>query len=356
MEIGVLDERYNHPTWLKPLNEHDLPIFARYDDAVNIAREPAMLSLLADLLNENPDLREIVADDPAWQAIVKIADSAVSNIKAGDPITPELIITGIPRSGTSFLCNLLHRMSNCVILNEHPETVATLNNGKSPFALAHFLRDRRRDVITGVPIANKLEEGRIAQDTAKHNETQLYSPRVQSANFVLGVKETLAFVNRIPMLRQILPNARLVACVRDPLDTLASWKGSFPHLNIADVVRQPVGNPIDPWLTVRQQQELRAIAGVVDPISRRAAWWRYLANLILQSRDHLILVRYEDLVTNPRQVLAEILDGWPAGEEIEPIEPSEIRRRHELLTAEDVLAVGAICQEPARALGLKITF
>ena len=311
MEIDVLEEHYNHPTWLRPLSERDLPIFARYDDPANILREPAMLISLANLLKENAALRALLADDPAWQPIAKVCDASEKKIKTGDPVAPELIITGIPRSGTSYLCNLLHRMNNCVILNEPLETAAILNNAKSPFGLAHFLRDRRRDVMTGVPIPNKLEDGQITQDTAKSNESRLYSPQVASANFVLGIKETLVFLSRVPMLRRMLPNARFVACVRDPLDTLASWKGSFPHLNVADVVRQPIGNPIDPWLTTHQRQELNRIAAVVDPASRRAAWWRYLANLILESRDHLIIIRYEDLVTRPRKCWPKYCKAGP---------------------------------------------
>jgi hypothetical protein len=263
-----------------------------------------------------------------------------------------LIITGIPRSGTSYLCNLLHRMSNCVILNEPAEAITALTDVKSPRALATFLRDRRRDILAGVPIPNKLDHGRATQDTAHCNETQHYCPQPASTDFVLGIKQTLAFLSRLPMLRQMLPDARFVACVRDPLDTIASWKGSFPHLAMADVVRQPVGNPIDPWLTAAQRQELCFIASILDPALRRAAWWRYLANLILASRDDLILIRYEDLVTHPRRTLSRILQGWPAGEELDPIEPSPIRRRRELLSSADHLAIRALCRAPASALGL----
>jgi hypothetical protein len=354
LEIDVLDERYNHPTWLKPLNERDLPIFARYREPGDIVREPALLRLVSQLIGENGDLRAMLADDPAWSPIAKIAEKTGVKIKTGEPLAPELIITGIPRSGTSYLCNLLHRFDNCVILNEAKEDIPILKDAKSPFAFANFLRDLRRDILSGVSIANKLENGQITQDTAKNDATQFYSPQVASANFVLGVKETLAFISRIPMLRQILPNARIVACVRNPLDTIASWKGSFPHLNIADVVRQPIGSPIDPWLTGRQQQELRAVGAIADPTSRRAAWWAYLANLILQSRDQLIIVRYEDLVTNPKEVLVQILRDWPAGVEIEPIEPSVVRQRRELLTDDDVLAVRTLCHAQARVLGLSI--
>jgi hypothetical protein len=351
LDVDVLDERFGQPIWLRPIDERNPPIFARYDNPENIAREPSLLLLLAKLLEDYPELREIAAGEASWQRVITLAVRASKEIRAREPMTPEIIITGIPRSGTSYLCHLLHRMSNCVVLNEPPEAIPLLRNTKTPLALANFLRDRRRDVLLGIPIANKVESGQIIQDTAKLDKIETYTPQVDSPNFVLGIKETLPFLMRLPMLRQIFPNARFIACVRNPFDTIASWKGSFAHLNIAEVVRQPIGNPIDPWLTVRQQQELRAIAAIIDPASRRAAWWRFLANLILESLDRLILIRYEDLVTNPRQALAKILDGLPAGREVAPIEPSSIRRRRELLGQDDLLAIRALCAQPAQALG-----
>jgi hypothetical protein len=53
-------------------------------------------------------------------------------------------------------------------------------------------------------------------------------------------------------------------------------------------------------------------------------------------------------------VLGKILEGWPAGVEIEPIEPSTVRQRRQLLCADDILAIRALCKEPARALGISI--
>jgi hypothetical protein len=66
----------------------------------------------------------------------------------------------------------------------------------------------------------------------------------------------------------------------------------------------------------------------------------------------LILVRYEDVVAQPRKILDEILSGWPGGNEIEPIEPSQIRRRNENLDAADIAAASSLCSAAADALGI----
>lgn len=178
---------------------------SRYDNPENIAREPSLLLLLAKLLGDYPELRDLTAGDASWQRVITLAVPSSKEISPGHVLTPEIIISGIPRSGTSYLCHLLHCMSNCVALNEPPEAIPLLRNTKSPLALANFLRDRRRDVLLGVPIANKVEGGQIIQDTAKLDKFETYTPQVDSPNFVLGIKETLPFLTRLPMLRQIFP-------------------------------------------------------------------------------------------------------------------------------------------------------
>ncbi|MDP9173336.1 MAG: sulfotransferase [Planctomycetota bacterium] len=346
MEMDCLDEAYNHPINFKPLNERKLPYFCHYHDAATLAREPAALAVLRSLVQEHDGLGAILEAEPPWAALASGRGAKTACA------TPELIITGIARSGTSYLCNLLHRLDNTVVLNEPIEAPQALMQEGLPWGLARFFRDVRRDVNAGTPIRNKLVDGKVTEDTALGGEVQTYAPRVVGPDFVLGVKATVAFLSRLPSLRQVMPNARFVACVRDPLDTIASWKGTFEHLRNADVSGLNVGDPNDPWLSGVQRKELSSIAAIPDAPSRRAAWWSYLAGLVLESKDHLILVRYDELAQNPQAALERIMKGWPGGKAKEPIAPSEIRRRRQNLDADDYAAIGALCRNHAEALGL----
>jgi hypothetical protein len=268
------------------------------------------------------------------------------------PSTPELIITGIPRSGTSFLCSVLHRFDNCVILNEPGGLAKTLEGASPPQGVPVLLRERREDVLAGRPILNKIIDGQLITDTALVDQTQSYLPTVSSADFVIGAKFTLPFLCRLPALKAVMPEARFVVCMRNPLDTIASWKGSFPHLRDALIGPLNIGGPRDPRLDENQRQELREIAGLKDVAIRRAEWWRFLGQLALRSRDSVILVRYEEMVLNPRATAKRILDGWPGGKEREAIEPSAIRHRRELLDESDVAAINRICTKTAVELGV----
>ena len=133
-------------------------------------------------------------------------------------------------------------------------------------------------------------------------------------------KNTFAFISSLDRLRLAMPHARIVICVRNPWDTIASWKTSFEHLYKADLSIRPVGNPRDPWLAPASQRQLAEIETITDLPVRRARLWAYLAERVLADRNH-ILVRYEDLATDPLGQLARILDGLPVGTLREPIEP-----------------------------------
>jgi hypothetical protein len=347
MAMDSLDERFNYPINFKPLNELDLPFFCHYHNSATLSREPAAIEIVQSLAREHSGLTSILQSNPNWSPLLRCPISRRSTA------TPELIITGIPRSGTSLLCNLLHRLDNCVALNEPPE-VAAMMLESPPWGLARFFRDIRRDVLDGKPLRNKLASGKVTQDTAVAGQIETYHPCVAASDFVLGIKTTLPFLSRLPQIRRVMPNARFVVCVRDPLETLASWKTSFAHLRDADIRGIQIGNPDDPELTGHQRHRLAAIAAIPETPARRAAWWAYWADLIHDSLEHLILVRYDDLAMNPRQTLDKFLSGWPAGNPLEPIEPSTPRAQIENLDDADISAARLLCRASAAKLGLQL--
>lgn len=269
------------------------------------------------------------------------------------PATPELIITGFPRSGTSYLCNLLHRFDNCVVLNEPEGISRPLRKEPIPFGVGTFYRDQRREILEGRPIRNKLRDGKVTDETMESNEQTEYLPQVTSADFVLGAKSPLGFLSRLPALRRAMPKARVIICVRNPLDVIASWKTTFSHLESADVKKMSHGGLRDPFLSDRQRAMLIDVARVRRPAWRRAAWWRYLADLVLDAAPDAIVVPYPLAVTEPMSVVDRVLDGYKAGTLHEPIEPSTVRAaKRSSLDDEDLQAIRALCGDAAAALGV----
>jgi hypothetical protein len=269
----------------------------------------------------------------------------------GPPAPPELIVTGISRSGTSYLCSLLHRFDNCVAVNEPREINSRLRREKAPWGVAAFYRQTRRDILGGRPIENKLLDGEVVEDTALSQARHRYSPTIAGDDFVLAVKNTREFLFRLEALRRVMPTARVVACVRNPFDTIASWKGSFWHLREADVMPF-VRHPKRMWLSAPQRTGLERVAATHEVAERRAMWWSFLAQRLVDNRDGLLLVDYDDLVRRPMAVLDRVLSGYRPGRPRQPITPSDGRPKLELLDANDRRVIQAICSGPAQELGL----
>jgi len=282
---------------------------------------------------------------------------AVYRYRADPPmlqsVASNLIVTGVSRSGTSYLCNLLHRFENCVAINEPQEAISVLQQEEVPWGMAAFYGRVRRDIEAGRPIENKIRRGRVVEDTARYEKRRWYRPAVASPDFVLAVKNTREFLLRLEALRSVMPEARIVACVRDPLDTVASWKRSFRHLRDADV-GPFVRHPQSMWLPQAQREALASIAATPHPAERRALWWRFLAERVLEHRDVVVLVRYEELVAEPLPVLRRILDGFDAGDLRAPIGPSGARSSRRLLDDDDLIAISEICSPAAARLGLAV--
>lgn len=352
-----LDERFNYPVHLKPLST-PLPFFCHYHSPVVIRREPILSQLVNQLVIHYPLLKTLLEQAVEWKNALKplvlqklprklfIRPLAKAKKGTDTTIQPGAIITGMPRSGTSYLCKLLHSLQNCVVINEPTAIFEPLKNSEIPWQLAVFHQDLRRHILEGHPIENKIKDGQLIEDTAVIDERNLYYPQVSCHNFLLCTKNTLAYMARIPQLRQVLPHMPIVACFRNPFDTIASWKTTFSHLQQADVINFPVGHLADPFLTTWQRQRLQQIATTPELALKRALLWAYLAEILLVYQKDIIWLPYETLVTQPMQTLTKILERVPNIPTLYPSEKivaSSVRQKRDLLTTEDIEAIHDVC-------------
>ena len=264
-----------------------------------------------------------------------------------------LLIRGIPRSGTSYLCNRLHRYDDCVALNEPQEMITCIRQPADGGGIVDFFARTRSSILAGASVMNKMHDGEVAEDTWIDENLVAYTPRVISPTFLLAAKLTVVVLNNLDRIRAEAPDLRIVACVRDPYDTIASWKMTFPHLANANALRGLGPSSAlfaDAALT---NPELATISRTRDVSELRAAWWASLAGIILRWRDRgLAVVRYEDLVERPVDALEAVVGTLRPGRLTVPMEPSQVRSRREHLNAADCLWIDRYCRKPAAALGL----
>ncbi|MND25621.1 hypothetical protein D3C80_160560 [compost metagenome] len=312
----ALSERFNYPLHLKPLpGAGALPFLCHYHSLETLVREPVLSAYLNELLASCRELREVVALEAEWQEALSSPVSAgpVSIIRSGSTgsgAKADLVITGIPRSGTSYLCRLLSEQPDTVVLNEPPHAFDALKALPLPWGLPRYYAELRRDILAGRSVPNKHVNGRLVDDTARgHDLSSAYVPTIRTATFRLGTKNTLGYLSRLPLIRKVMPQATLIAAIRHPYDSLSSWANTFEHLRLAAVERQPLGHPDDPCLTGWQRKALLAIAGSDCLPVKRALWWRYLALQLEDACGYIQLLRYEDLVQAPQDTLDALLNS-----------------------------------------------
>ncbi len=372
--FACLDEEFNFPLHLKPM-PRPLPFLCHYHFPPVIQREPWLNQVVLELA-ETTALHDAIAANPHWSFLLsrprlkaprvprkgRLAnivsrlrkERPSARLHEGEQRRGDLVITGLPRSGTSLLCRLLHGLPDCVVINEPLAIFGPLANCHNPWWIATYYQALRRDILHGVPVENKLDQGEVTQDTFPVDERTLYSPEVSRPDFVLGTKNNLAYLPRLKLFKTVMPHAPLVVCVRHPLDSIASWKTTFPHLQAVDLSGFPAHYTHDPFLSDKERTRLQAIADTGSPSVRRALLWWHLTETIKAQEKDLILVKYEDLVDHPAREVSRIMRWFPHSEDALPRLKSTGPRppsKPEVLDDEDHAAIHDLCRENAAHFG-----
>lgn len=265
-----------------------------------------------------------------------------------------LVITGIPRSGTSLLCKMLNAEPDVAVVNE-PEDVfevflrpwwrlAHPTPAETARRLVTYYGHLRERIRSAEPIANKT-----VADTRVTDERQAWVATVEEANdFLLATKNTLLYTCNLAAIRE--SGIPVVALVRHPCDSIGSWRTStqanLSHLRDGDLRPARKSSPL--VYSDEQKHRLRQIAA--EPkgsLERLAACWNFLVGQYLDNADSVSIVRYEALTRAPSDTLAAILGGAARATATQtPLQP-----RHYETSEEDRSRIWALCSEFARPLG-----
>jgi hypothetical protein len=242
----------------------------------------------------------------------------------------DVLLTGLPRSGTTLTTELLGTLPDCVAVDEPMDMGQFMRGAEVPrsakrstvrfrgesrqsppdvqqiadnvMAFCHearqsILRDQRvasRHVdgaVYGTKVADVLRSDGKRTGLARRGQLHIEKPLTQ--NFVLFVKHNSAFSAIIPQLRERAP---VFAVVRNPLAVLASWNTvpmavSKGHADFAERFHPPL------------QQALAARPDLFDRQIFLLGWF-FEQFCRLLDRSHI--VRYEDIVASEGQALDAI--------------------------------------------------
>ena len=251
---------------------------------------------------------------------------------------PTVLLTGLPRSGTTLTCELLNQVPDTVALDEPldywsftgqdpPRRTTTVAQrlasafglavrgaGPSTRAVDHaricanierFCIDSRHSITSrGVATSRHVDGKVLGSKVADHyTETGLRARLAEwgdisidkelSPRFMLAVKHTSAFT---ALLETLLERFPVYAVVRNPLSVLSSWQTvPFPpqqgHVQM--------GEALDGELA-------RDLAGIDDRLERQLHLLRWFFGRFHRLLDATAVIRYEDIVATGGAALGVI--------------------------------------------------
>lgn len=225
--------------------------------------------------------------------------------------TRALLVTGLPRSGTSWVGKMLEASGEVVYVNEplnpgHPP-------GRSPGVLdaevshqfQYICRDNEADWLPAFQRTVQLRYGVRAELRRNRSAYDLARMAKYVSAFRLGqarhrralLDDPFAVLSAAWFAERL--QCRTVILVREPTAFVGSWKRLGWAMHFHELLEQPllVRDHLHPYT-----DRMRAMVGSSDHLARTCLLWEMtyaIAAGIAEQYDAVRLVRYEDLVASP---------------------------------------------------------
>ena len=208
-----------------------------------------------------------------------------------------VILSGIPRGGTTLTCYLANTLADCVALNEPLDASRPLGEDvdENLEIIARFFEAQRHLILTErrancrsqdrAPITNVLLD-KIDKDSGLRsgvvNTDDMVIDKKLDLNFILAAKHPVAFP---PMLGALAKTYPCVITIRNPLAVILSWQNI--HMNISNG-RAPKAEKMQPKLAAL----LDTISDVHERQIELMSWFFGQFKLVPETS----ILKYEDLV------------------------------------------------------------
>ena len=205
-----------------------------------------------------------------------------------------VVLTGLPRSGTTLVCHLLNQLPDTIALAE-PMRVAALTGDNVAAAVDDYAAEQRRSLLTRCAAVSKHVEGRSTdnflgaeqdeQGLRKSADTrsEIRFDKPLKPDFMLVIKHPVAFT---ALLKQLSANFSCYAVIRNPLSVLASWNSA--RMTFRDG-RAPAAERCDSALTAK-------LDSIDDRFERQFALLGWFFEQYLRYLPHDRIIRYEQVI------------------------------------------------------------
>ncbi len=223
---------------------------------------------------------------------------------------PTILLTGLPRSGTTLTCALLNQCPDTVALAEPIQLARHGDHVRALDEIAAFVTANRDSALTRNVVTSKHIDGVVPDNTVgqvvpggelrgilvSHGEISVVKPL--SGDFHLLIKHPAEFTALSASLRAHYP---LYAIVRHPLAVLAAWQ----------TVNMPIHHGHMPMLEAFTPGLTKRLDAITDRVSRQVAIMDWLLSVYEDFPAGHVL-RYEDTTADPAGALS-VLTPHSAG-------------------------------------------
>ncbi|MEE4296634.1 MAG: hypothetical protein V2J20_08475 [Wenzhouxiangella sp.] len=229
----------------------------------------------------------------------------------------DVLVTGVPRGGTTLAGALLDSLPDTVCLSEppwqwHKSTGGQLDIGSDPtgevFAkwLVGDFVDIRRRLLIGEEVLDRRR--RDARPSTNYHPANSGSQPVSASDlsmrpvrggelttdFTLAIKHNGPYLTALrPLLR--LQHFKVIALVRHPVDVIHSWRS----LNLP-VSRGKMQDAARCW------PEMAAVTDSGDVLKRQVLIYDLICERLQSFRDQISILRYEDVCAAPGLISAAV--------------------------------------------------
>ncbi len=173
-----------------------------------------------------------------------------------------ILLTGLPRSGTTLACNLLNRIPNSVALHEPMPPTLLLRLGPAGLLeeIQRFFSEQRLQILMHGTAKSKAKDGMVPTNPLSEadangkrdfvlNGKEIRVPNVSSNDFDLYIKHPAFFTGALSILAS---QFICFAIIRNPLAILLSWRAAGMPITAG---RWPLAEKFNPVLAKSLEAE-----------------------------------------------------------------------------------------------------
>lgn len=245
-----------------------------------------------------------------------------------------LLLTGIPRSGTTLFCHLADRLDDLVVSAEpagifkgyRPDGTASAAELMQRYCDRERQHIATRKEVRTLHVDGAIPENWMSEQRPGHRRQRQVANGVipvdkrLGADFLFLLKHPGPFTALLPELKERFP---VIAMVRNPLAVLASWN-SVPYP--VSRGRLPAAEKFDPGL----KHALDRFPEAIDRQLYLLSWYFQRYTRHLQPEQ---VIRYEDFIARPDAVLGRALErDVTVGDRLQARDPLSFYRHIDIPT------------------------